>query len=105
MKILYVGQLSPNDSALYRMWALERLGHTVVALDLLGYQPGNEFLKKVVHRAQVGPWVARLNRDILAAADREKPEVFWADKLLGLTPRTLDRLRTLGGEDCQLHDR
>ena len=39
MKILYVGQLSPNDSALYRLWALERLGHTVVAIDCLEYQP------------------------------------------------------------------
>ncbi len=96
MKILYVGQLSPNDSALYRMWALERLGHTVVAIDCLGYQPENELLKKVVHRAQVGPWVGRLNRDILAAAERERPDVFWADKLLGLWPETLGKLRAMG---------
>ena len=96
MKILYVGQLSPNDSALYRLWALERLGHTVVAIDSLGYAPGSSLMRKVVHRAQVGPWVSRLNRDILAAAEREKPEVFWVDKLLGLWPETLDRLRALG---------
>ena len=96
MKILYVGQLSPNDSALYRMWALERLGHTVVAIDSLGYVPGSALMRKVVHRAQMGPWVSRLNADILAAAERERPEVFWADKLLGLWPSTLDRLRKLG---------
>jgi spore maturation protein CgeB len=52
----------------------------------------------VVHRAQMGPWVSRLNRDILAAAERERPDVFWADKLLGLQPKTLDRLRAgVGG--------
>jgi spore maturation protein CgeB len=96
VKILYVGQLSPNDSALYRLWALERLGHTVVSIDSLGYVPGSPLLRKVVHRAQVGPWGARLNRDILKAAERERPEVFWADKLLGLTPRTLDKLRAMG---------
>jgi spore maturation protein CgeB len=96
VKILYVGQLSPNDSAQYRAWALERLGHTVVPLNVLEYQPENSLLRKVVHRAQVGPWVARLNRDILAAAEKERPEVFWADKLLGLTPKTLDRLRAMG---------
>jgi spore maturation protein CgeB len=96
VKILYVGQLSPNDSALYRMWALERLGHRVVAMDSLGYVPGSALMRKVVHRAQVGPWVSKFNRDILAAAEREKPEVFWADKLLGLNPTTLDRLRTMG---------
>jgi spore maturation protein CgeB len=96
VKILYVGQLSPNDSALYRLWALERLGHTVVSIDSLGYVPGSSLMRKVVHRAQVGPWGARLNRDILAAAERQRPEVFWADKLLGLTPRTLDALRKMG---------
>jgi hypothetical protein len=96
LKILYVGQLSPNDSALYRLWALERLGHTVVPLDCLAYQPESSLLRKVVYRAQVGPWVVRLNRDILAAAERERPEVFWADKLLGLWPKTLDRLRGMG---------
>jgi spore maturation protein CgeB len=96
VKILYAAQLSPNDSAQYRAWALERLGHTVVPLNCLEYQPGGALLRKVVHRAQVGPWVSRLNRDILALAERERPEVFWADKLLGLWPRTLDRLRGMG---------
>jgi spore maturation protein CgeB len=96
VKILYVGQLSANDSALYRLWALERLGHVVVPLNCLEYQPESALLRKVVHRAQVGPWVARLNRDVLAAAERERPDVFWADKLLGLWPRTLDRLRAMG---------
>ena len=96
MKILYAAQLSPNDSAQYRAWALERLGHTVVPLNCLEYQPGGALLRKVVHRAQMGPCVARLNRDILALAERERPEVFWADKLLGLWPRTLERLRGMG---------
>jgi spore maturation protein CgeB len=96
VKILYAAQLSPNDSAQYRAWALERLGHTVVTLNCFDYQPGSALLRKVVHRAQMGPWVARLNRDILQAAERERPEVFWADKLLGLWPETLDRLRGMG---------
>jgi spore maturation protein CgeB len=96
VKILYVGQLSPNDSAQYRAWALGRLGHVVVSLNCLEYQPDHALLRKVVHRAQMGPWVARLNRDILATAEGERPEVFWADKLLGLWPETLDRLRAMG---------
>lgn len=96
MKILYVGQMSAHDSTQYRAWALERLGHTVVRLNCLEYQPGSAWLRKVVHRAQVGPWVSRLNREILAMAERESPDVFWADKLLGLWPETLDRLRRRG---------
>ena len=40
-----------------------------------------------------GAWGGAVpNRDILAAAEREKPDVFWADKLLWLRPETLDRL-------------
>jgi spore maturation protein CgeB len=96
VKILYAAQLSPNDSAQYRAWALERLGHTVVPLDCLDYQPASSLLRKVVHRAQMGPWVGRLNRDILATAERERPDIFWGDKLLGLQPKTLDRLRAMG---------
>ena len=94
MTILYAAQLSPNDSALYRMGALERLGHTVTPLNSYDYQPRSELLRKVAHRAQMGPWVRRLNRDVLEAAERERPQVFWADKLLGLWPGTLDKLRS-----------
>ena len=96
MKILYAAQLSPNDSAQYRAWALERLGHTVVPLNCLEYAPESALMRKVVHRAQVGPWVVRLNRDVLAMAERERVDVFWADKLLGLWPSTLEKLRAMG---------
>lgn len=96
MKILYAAQLSPNDSAQYRAWALERLGHVVVPLNCLEYAPQSALLRKVVHRAQVGPWVARLNRDVLRMAERERVDVFWADKLLGLWPETLETLRKMG---------
>jgi spore maturation protein CgeB len=96
VKILYAAQLSPNDSAQYRAWALERQGHTVVTLNCFDYQPKSGLLRKLVHRAQMGPWVWRLNRDVLAAAEKERPEIFWADKVLGLWPSTLDRLRAMG---------
>ena len=96
LKILYAAGLSENDSSLYRLWALKRLGHTVVPLNAYRYEPARAAVRKVLHRLQVGPWVERLNRDILAMAERERPQVFWADKLLSLQPRTLERLRTMG---------
>jgi hypothetical protein len=96
MKILYAAQLSPRDSAQYRAWALERLGHTVVPLNLFDFVPSNALLAKVVHRLQTGPWVWRLNRAILESAKRERPDVFWADKVLGLEPKTLKTLRAMG---------
>ena len=96
LKILYASGLSPNDSSLYRVWALERLGHRVVSLNAYAYQPQSPLVRKVLHRLQVGPWVERLNRDVLAMAEREQPDVLWADKLLPLQPQTLRRLRAMG---------
>jgi len=96
LKILYVAGLSPNDSSQYRLWALKRLGHKVVAINAYEYESQNALVRKVFFRMQAGPWVARLNRDILAMAEREKPDVFWVDKLLSLRPETLDKLRAMG---------
>jgi spore maturation protein CgeB len=96
LKILYVGGLSQNDSSQYRAWALERLGHEVIPLDFYPYESRSKLVRKVVHRLVAGPAVTRFNRDVLRAAERVKPDVFWADKMLWLRPRTLDKLRAMG---------
>ncbi len=96
MKILYASGLSPNDSSQYRLWALERLGHRVVPLNAYGYEAGNPLVRKIAHRLAAGPGVNRLNRDIVEIAEREKPDLLWADKLLWMRPQTLDRLRHMG---------
>ena len=96
LKILYVAPLSPNDSSLYRRWALERLGHTIVPLDPAAFRPAGALLEKIVFRAQTGPWVAQLNREVLRLAGEHKPDVLWADKVLALRPATLRELRRLG---------
>ena len=96
LKILYAAGLSPNDSSLYRLWVLERQGHTIVPLNSFEFEPDHRLLRKIVHRAQAGPWVSRLNHQLLAMAEWEKPDVFWADKLLSLQPRTLKKMRRMG---------
>lgn len=96
MKILYAGQLSAGTSALFRLWALRRLGHEVVTLEPDEYTYGNPLLHKVGFRMQVGPAVERLNRDLLRLAETEKPNLFWADKILSLKPSTLEAMRTMG---------
>jgi spore maturation protein CgeB len=96
MKILYASGLSPNDTSLYRLWALERLGHQLIPFNSFGYESRNPFVRKVAHRLVVGPGVDRLNRDLLQIAARERPDLFWADKLLWARPSTLDRLRAMG---------
>ena len=96
MKILYAAGLSPNDSSLYRLWALERLGHQVVSLNAYTYESRNALVRKIVHRLNAGPAVDRLNRDLLSMAEREKPDLLWTDKLLWMKPATLKMLRRMG---------
>ena len=57
MKILYASGLSPNDSSLYRLWALERLGHEAVAFNAYEYNSGNPLLQKIGYRLAAGPAV------------------------------------------------
>ncbi len=96
MKILYAGSLTENDSALYRRWALERLGHTVVSIDLTRYQITQPMLRKLAFRLVAGPHIQRFNRDLLAIARSEHVDVLWADKVLELQPATLRALRHQG---------
>jgi len=96
MKILYAGALTPNDTALHRLWVLERLGATVVPLSSQGYESANSLVRKVLFRLSTGPGVTRLNADVLRIAAAEKPEIFWADKMLWILPATLEKLRAMG---------
>ena len=96
MKILYAAGLSPNDSSLYRLWALERLGHQVIPFNFFPYESQNATLRKIIYRVAAGPHVDRFNRDLIQTAEREKPDLLWADKMLWMHPRTLGHLRSLG---------
>ena len=96
MKILYAGELRPGTSCLFRKWALERLGHEVVGFDPSGYVLNNRVLNPIAFRFAIGPHADRLNRDLLVAAERERPDLLWADKLLLLTPKTLRKMSDTG---------
>ncbi|HSY68573.1 MAG TPA: glycosyltransferase [Edaphobacter sp.] len=96
MKILYATALSLNDSSLYRLWALERLGHQVIPLNAFDYDPANPIVYKISYRLAAGPSVTRLNRELLRIAEAEKPDILWTDKLLSMRPSTLDRMREMG---------
>ncbi len=58
-------------------------------------------LRKVEHRLAAGPEVARLNRDLLALAAAERPDVLWCDKVLWMWPDTLAALRAMGVRPCR----
>ncbi len=96
MKILYVSQLESFDSAFYRVLALRREGHEVETINTLDYIHANPLLRKLEFHAVAGPRVQRLNHDVLAHAQAMRPDVVWADKVLGMKPGTLQALRLQG---------
>jgi spore maturation protein CgeB len=95
MKILYAAGLSPNDSSLYRLWALERLGHQVIPFNFFDYLPANPLVLKLMIRLAAGGAVDRFNRDLIQLAERERPDLLWSDKMLWMRPATLDSMRAL----------
>ncbi|SEB46790.1 CgeB family protein [Terriglobus roseus] len=96
MRILYVAQLAPFDSALFRAMALRREGHDVTTVNTLDYLNSNALMQKLEFRAVMGPGISRLNKDILAMAKQLQPDIVWADKVLGMRPQTLQTLRSWG---------
>jgi hypothetical protein len=96
MKILYAGERAYGSSSLFRLWALERLGHTIIPFDHETYQLAHPLAGKIAFRLSAGPHAQRLNRDLIRLAEQERPDVLWADKVLLLQPSTLKRMRSLG---------
>jgi spore maturation protein CgeB len=96
MKILFAGEQAGGTSSLYRRLALERMGHTVVTLDPHVYTLKNSLLQKVAFRLAAGPHAERLNRDLLKMVAAEKPDLFWAEKILLLQPSTLKKMSAKG---------
>ena len=97
MKILYAAPFETGSSAVMRAGALERLGHEVIWVNTLEYlSAGPEIVRKIAFRLAAGPAVSRLNRDLCELATSRRPDIFWADKVLSLWPRTLDRMRAFG---------
>jgi spore maturation protein CgeB len=96
MRILYAGTISIGSSTRTRQWALERLGHEVVPFETSGYEASNSLLRKIEFRLADGFSARRLNVDLLRAAERERPAIFWSDKVLAVRPDTLEALREIG---------
>ena len=71
-------------------------GATVVPLTSLGYESKNTLARKIQFRLSAGPGFDRLNADVLRIAAAEKPDIFWADKMLWIRPATLEKLRSMG---------
>jgi hypothetical protein len=95
-RILYAAPLGPGGTSLYRFHALERLKQTVIPFETEAYPAGSKIINALRSRLRAGPLVARINADLLAAIEREQPNVVWFDKPVHFTPSTIGRIRQTG---------
>jgi spore maturation protein CgeB len=99
MNILYLGELDAGQTALMRMRALGRLGHS-----LLGVHTSEPWkraawtTRQLQRRTHRGSVVEEINATTLHAAREFKPAVVWADKQEYLHPETIQELRRLGAK-------
>jgi hypothetical protein len=96
LRVLFVTSLTPNHFGVFRLGALRRLGLEHVAVLDRDLYSARGIRGKIQFRLQVGPEVARFNREVLATAQRERVNVAIFDKALQLQPKTLRRLRQSG---------
>lgn len=103
MKILVVGDWHSDLHEQAVFDALQRLGHEVFAfawhryfLPRSGALSGlDSFLKRAQNKYLLGPVLRRLNRDLLAAAQRHRPEMVFVYRGTHVLPSTLRKLRRL----------
>jgi len=97
MKILYLGQIDPGQTARMRMRALERLGHSVRSVQTSEPWKSASWVMRQLHRrTHRGSMVEEINSTILSAARQFKPALVWADKQQFLRVETIEELRKLG---------
>lgn len=96
-RILYLGELSPGQTARMRMRALERLGHQVVGIDTVQpWRQASWLNRQWQRRLSRGAIVRGLNRSVRAAARELRPDLVWADKQEFLWASTVRGLRQQG---------
>jgi hypothetical protein len=97
MKILFVGQLRVGQTSRMRMEALAELGHEVIPLDSQeGWLRAPWLSRQLQQRIRRGPIIDRLNREVVALADRHRPDLLWGEKQEHLRADTLASVRARG---------
>jgi spore maturation protein CgeB len=97
MKILYLGQIAPGQTAHMRMRALVRLGHEVRGVNTIEpWKRASWIARQVQKRVHPGSIVKEVNLRILSEAREFRPTLVWADKQEFLGVDTIEALRKMG---------
>lgn len=106
MKILFIGSFSERSISRIRFEWMQRLGHEVFSVDYDRYFPfkrGWPLWKRVEQRLGYGPSFLAVNREVLSAVKRVKPEVLWIEKGVFLFPRTVAACKNWCGVIASFH--
>ena len=97
LRILYVATMCHGLYGNYRKLSLERLGHTVIPLDVEQFHNfGNALSRRIYFRTQMGAPVRRMNETVLHMAQQHSVDMVWFDKPLWIRRATLQALRQMG---------
>jgi spore maturation protein CgeB len=95
-RILYVGDPSPGQTSSYRQESLRRLGQDLSVFDITAYKPRGRVLGALAYRFPAGPFITRINRDLLRTVRETRPDVVFFDKPIHFTPSTMESIRKTG---------
>jgi spore maturation protein CgeB len=94
--ILYVADPAPGTTSAHRLASLRRLGQTVTVFNTGLYASRQPLVAAIRSRFPVAPLVRRINRDLLRAVEKQKPDVVWFEKPTAFTPATVEAIDQLG---------
>ncbi|GAB4174013.1 MAG: hypothetical protein Fur0039_15770 [Rhodocyclaceae bacterium] len=99
MRALYVGELWQGGTCLERAKILQERGWQLVLFEITPYLRGrHRLMASLQHRLLWGPDVARVNRDLIAAArDAGRLDLIWVDKGRWLHAETLAEIKRQAG--------
>ncbi|MGA7521775.1 MAG: glycosyltransferase [Acidobacteriaceae bacterium] len=97
-RILCVCTLRPGQTSGYRLQSLRRICPDVIAFDFSAYRSKFHYLASATSRLPVGPFIYRVNRDLLRLVRRVKPEVVWFDKPVQFTRDTILTIKQTGAQ-------
>jgi hypothetical protein len=78
------------------MQAFRRLGQDVIIFDQSRYRPRAKILAVARDRFPVGPFIHRINRDLLRSVRLHKPDIVWFDKPVSFTTNTILKIKQAG---------
>jgi spore maturation protein CgeB len=105
LRILMVGELDALLTTGARLAAFRELGVAVEGVDSRAFlATRSSLLRRLTHLTLRTPGVYAFNREIVAAAERFRPNVLWLEKPVFVFPGTLRRLRRMPGLRLVYHN-